>query len=173
MATETLIPAHEVPRNEDFGVCAGCTHVCCDNMPCETWPYDVSKTVEGLTQAIVDRLKTGRWAVDWWEGDVMGNPHEGYTRSLYLRPACQGKEGKLEDASWGGACTFYTPGKGCSLSWEERPTGGKSLIPNAAQPGCCGDGDSGFGGKDSAAKAWYSYQSHIIDALRITRRLVA
>lgn len=160
MPTATVIARNTFKDNQRPDVCARCTNVCCDGMPGETHPGDLADDRSKLTAALVERLKTGQWAIDWWEGDVL--PKGRMRRVMYLRPAIVGEEGRIEHPAWHGRCTFLGPA-GCSLSWQERPSGCKALIPNPVEPGNC-DGDE-LAGKDAAARAWRPYQAQIRAAI--------
>lgn len=123
-------------------ICAGCG-ACCRRMPGAAFPEDFP-TMESVKEAI----DSGRWAVDWWEGD----PREGHReldKGLFIRPATKGSEGLRRDPSWGGECTFLTE-QGCELTVNRRPRECRMLAPNPTGP-CRGDTESD---KQAAAVAW-------------------
>jgi len=92
-------------------LCNNCG-ACCKRQPGCNFPSDFESEDE-----IVEALKSGRYAIDYWEGD----PGDGDERTAYfVRPAVKGKEGILVDPAWGGKCTFLT-NKGCELAPEQRP----------------------------------------------------
>ena len=131
--------------------CAQCGCECCKRLPGSVHPDDVSQ------EQVAEMLASGRWAIDWWEGD----PREDFDKNKelecaeYLRPAIKGMEGKRRDASWGGECTFLTP-SGCSLHETKRPRECIDLEPGE------GFGDSECHthdwSKQKIAIAWISYQ---------------
>jgi Fe-S-cluster containining protein len=133
-----------IEGNFDAARCAACGGACCKSLPGAAFPEDFP-TAESVQEA----LATGRWALDWWEGD----PREGHdelTEAYFLRPATKGKEGVVRDPSWGGECTFLTP-KGCELPAERRPRECRMLTPRPKGVDCMGDGTAG---KRAAAVAW-------------------
>lgn len=153
----------EIPDNRNPSICMRCTSVCCKNAPGIVWPMDLATDSAGLIAAVTEKLGTGRYALDWWEGDI--KPGGRMSRVMYLRPAVVGKEGRIEDPSWGGTCTFLTPG-GCALSWNERPTGCKALVPSLADD--CGDtviDGVNYTSKEDAVLAWRPYQRELRAAL--------
>ena len=100
-------------------VCSECKGCCCRRMGCHYSPHDFKDlSYEGLKAEI----EKGRISIDWWEG----MRH----REYYLRARHVGEP--IVYGSWGGRCVNLTD-NGCSLSWEERPLGGKALKP-AADP---------------------------------------
>lgn len=160
------IPQVTIPDNRNGGICSRCTMVCCVSMPGIVWPMDLAGDASNLTAAIVEKLRTGSYSIDWWEGDV--KPRGRLSRVMYLRPATVGKEWRIEDPSWGGQCTFLGP-DGCGLAWDERPTGCKALVPVDPSGLNCGDttiDGINYTAKDAAVLAWRPYQSQIHAAIR-------
>lgn len=102
--------------------CAACKGECCRHMACHYAPSDFPDlSFDGLKQEI----EKGRISIDWWEG----NPRAYFLRARHVgEPVVKG--------SWGGRCVNLTD-TGCSLSWEERPTGGKALKPHSDPDGIC------------------------------------
>jgi len=114
--------------NETAAQCVICKGVCCRAMPGVIFPDDVTPG------QVKEMLASGRYAIDWWEGD----PREGMDelpQAEYLRPAIKGMEGWQRDPSWGGECTFLTP-TGCELAYENRPRECRGLIPGVDGPPC-------------------------------------
>lgn len=128
--------------------CAGCGK-CCKGLPGGHLPDDFGvDLLEGVRSA----LASGRYALDWWEGDV-AYPEE-LPRVLYLRPAVKGREGRLFHGAWGGECTFLTDA-GCSLPRDKMPAECKALKPTAVPDGECPSGLI----KEDLCLAWRPYQS--------------
>lgn len=97
--------------------CVECKGACCKRMGCHYSPRDFSDfSFEGLKT----QIEKGNISIDWWEGD--SEPE------FYLRARHVGAP--IVDPSWGGTCINLTA-TGCSLSWDERPLGGKALKPEA------------------------------------------
>jgi Fe-S-cluster containining protein len=103
-------------------LCTPCGGKCCKRLPGSAYPDDFP-TREALAHA----LQSGRWAVDWWEGDAREGKYE-LGRTYYIRPAIKGFEGQKFHPSWGGECTFLTP-DGCALPGEARPRECRDLEP--------------------------------------------
>lgn len=125
--------------------CEECGGRCCKNLPGCAFPDDFP-TKESLQQA----LESGRWAIDWWEGD----PREGQDilrEVKYVRPAIQGHEGQRYHPAWGGPCTFLTD-TGCELAPFDRPKECRYLMPMEVRPCKNYEGLS----KRQAAIAWLS-----------------
>lgn len=104
-------------------ICAPCGGKCCETLPGSAFPENFP-TPEALQAA----LATGRWAIDWWEGDAREG-HSELSRTLYIRPATKGQEGERFDASWGGECTFLGA-NGCELKPSQRPLECLGLEPS-------------------------------------------
>lgn len=101
-------------------ICGPCGGTCCKQHPGFAAPDDFADIDD-----LVACLSSGRWAVDWWEPQSQG---------LYLvRPAVKGHEGQLFHGTWGGECTFLTPG-GCELR-RRRPLQCRTLRPLRGD--CC------------------------------------
>ena len=99
--------------------CSVCKGVCCKRMACHYAPEDFK---EISFDALKAEIEKGKISIDWWEG----NKREYYLRARHIgEPIVYG--------SWGGTCINLTE-TGCSLSWDERPSGGKSLNPPKHYP---------------------------------------
>lgn len=107
----------------DEEICKECGGDCCKAMPGSCLPEDFE---EPIFESIRDALATGKYAVDWWEGDPTDNDE--LDRACYIRPRTKGVE-KIYDPSWGGECIFFTEGKGCELQPDERPANCRLLEP--------------------------------------------
>lgn len=95
-------------------VCKLCKGWCCSFYGCHYSPYDFP---EISFDALKKEIEKGKISIDWWEAE----PREYFLRARHIgEPVVCG--------SWGGICVNLTD-TGCSLSWEERPLGGKALKP--------------------------------------------
>lgn len=104
-----------VPVYRPTKLCEACKGKCCRFMACHYSPSDFADlSYDGLKHEIAK----GRISIDWWEAD----PPE-----YYLRARNVGEP--IVCGSWGGVCVNLTD-TGCSLTWEERPLGGKALKPD-------------------------------------------
>lgn len=113
----------QIEFNEDNTICALCNGACCKSHPCAVFPQDVIP----FTKEHILEMVNNKYTINWWEGDVIpnGNLYQVY----YLMPRTK-SENTSYCGSWGGECIFFKNNKGCELEWNNRPTGGKSLIPN-------------------------------------------
>jgi hypothetical protein len=147
-------------NNENKPICAAC-QMCCKNMGCHLSP---SKDINGdvTVNVIVSLLSSGKFIVDWWEGDIMERER---SESYYIR--CKNKnESGYRNGSWGGECVNFTEGLGCQFTWDERPLGGKALYPKTSLDGTCVTKYS----KSDSAKEWYPYNDIILSALKIVEQ---
>lgn len=153
--------------NENPVACKTCGGRCCNTMGCDIFPQDVKKwfkTDEITEDMILTLLNSGYVQLDWWEGDIRehedfnfpdeffnANPY--YSRSFYLH--MRNEREPAVNPSWGGKCRMFTE-HGCALSWNMRPTGGKSLVPDeSGNPHTCGKYEVG---KAECALAWTAYE---------------
>jgi Fe-S-cluster containining protein len=94
-------------------------------------PEDFGAGTDAFESRIKSALASGRWAIDWWEGDPRSRKQrKGWRRvqqAYYLRPATRSNEGELFDPSRGGRCTFHKD-HGCSI-FPSRPSGCRGLAP--------------------------------------------
>jgi Fe-S-cluster containining protein len=140
---------------ENMGVCAKCGGMCCKEMPGVTSPeqWGIPLDEERVRKA----LRSGKWAVDWWEGDPRGLGYEdsgAVSIGYFIRPAVVGGGRGIFDPTWGGRCVFLRE-NGCELPENDRPLGCKLLEPNASNPGKCKM--HGEFSKKEAAIAWLPY----------------
>lgn len=135
----------------DEDLCRTCGGKCCKSYPCANLPEDFGETEDEVKTAVRAAISTGRWAIDWWEGDPTGGNR---STACYVRPAVKGMEGRTHDPSWGGSCTFLSP-TGCELSYEERPSGGRLLEAQENPQDCIIHGAS----KKEACIAWLPYNN--------------
>ena len=105
-------------------LCKVCGGKCCQTTPGYAWPEDFAEPIE---ESLRIAFSSGYWAIDWWEDDVEEKDDD-RTKSLFVRPAIEGEEGKVFHAGWGGICCLLTP-DGCSLSDEGRPKTCRDLRP--------------------------------------------
>jgi Fe-S-cluster containining protein len=132
-------------------LCGPCGGKCCRNMPGAAMPSDFGTTPDEIRARLIERLRTGRWAIDWWEGDPRPDQDE-VSRGYFVRPATKDSLGELLDPSWGGDCTFRGEG-GCDI-FDERPSGCRGLKPAQDSKGC----EDVHSGKRDCAIAWVPYR---------------
>ena len=121
-------------NNENYELCSKCGGRCCKNFGCYISPDEVIKRKGEISfDIILELLKSGYVAMDWWEGDILEDDEsipncELYCQVFYLRMRHK-SEGAI-CGSWGGECVCLTD-TGCMFTWNNRPLGGRSLIPTA------------------------------------------
>jgi len=135
-------------------LCTECGGKCCKKIPGPAHPSDFGCPKRGWKKNLETALQSGKWAIDWWEGDPRPGGSELY-RVYYVRPATKGNEGIRFDASWGGECTFLGD-TGCTLSSEGRPTVCRLVEPKA-KGNCKYHGKYKHDKRDSAIK-WIPHQ---------------
>ena len=109
--------------------CASCS-ACCENMGCEYSPGDFKIiTFESLRK----HIERGFTSIDWWEGDPRKNKCE-FDRTYFLR--ARNKNADIVDSSWGGICSLLSE-TGCTLSFNDRPKGGRFLKPKKLDNESC------------------------------------
>lgn len=153
-------------------LCGPCGGACCQRMPGICSPEDWgAPDVTTMRERLATALASGRWAVDWWEGDPRGgeyNSHDEdwvYThpervgRAYYVRPAIRENEGRVFHPSWGGPCTFHGT-TGCALAHGEKPEECRALVPRRTSGGSC---RSLRGDKQDYAVRWLPYQQTLRD----------
>lgn len=134
---------------ENPAQCKKCGGECCKTMGCHFAPSDFKEiTVEYLSE----KIDEGHISIDWWEGDPRSETNEWelipedqivhrvpYLRMRNLIPDFMHPNSDftsvplvlapIVDPSLGGICSMLTP-TGCRLKYEERPRGGRMLVPN-------------------------------------------
>jgi len=129
-------------NNENSKLCFECGGKCCKNLGCHFSPKDF----EDIDfETLKDLIEKDYISIDWWDGDIFDKDRD---RTLYLR--IRNKNAPIVDPSWGGVCMLLTE-QGCSLPFNERPMGGRGLIPSIGE---CIVGYS----KEDCCKDWYIYQ---------------
>lgn len=123
----------DIVKNENPDICKQCGGQCCMNMGCHLHPDDIVKRFGAITrETLIQALKCGDYSADFWDGDVREDndievPYEELKSDCwYLRARHIGS--KAIDRSCGGVCANLTK-HGCKFSWDDRPSGGKALIP--------------------------------------------
>lgn len=140
-------------------LCAQCGGRCCRTMPGETTPDDFMHSGD-LCDNVLQALESGKWVIDWWEGDPRGLDYDNpdyISSGYYLRPRAKNDRAGNFCPSWGGECTFLSI-DGCTLDPEDRPTSCRLLEPR--EDNC--KMHSG-GGKRAAALAWLPHHQMLRD----------
>lgn len=146
---------------ENKDICTKCGGKCCKTNPGVAYPedFEMDKGPEKLQAAI----KTGKWAIDWWEGD----PGDGIDATAYfVRPAIKGHEGETYHPGWGGECTMLTK-VGCSLEAKDRPKECRDLEPFDGDEDCIMHNSTG---NKEAALVWRKH-FNVLDSFKELRRV--
>lgn len=134
---------------ENLEICSKCKGFCCKRMGCHFSPDDFKDlTFESLKKEI----DKGYISIDWWEGNPFKDDRY-IDKAYYLR--IRNENADVVDPSWGGRCSLLTD-EGCMLSYNERPKGGRLLIPNETDR--C---EIRYSKLDSA-KDWYKYNDVLL-----------
>jgi len=108
-------------------ICSECGGKCCKEYPGIAFPSDFDMP---NTEKLKAALESGKWAIDWWDGDPRGDGCDSLDRAYFIRPATIDRVGKLLDASWGGQCVFLSD-SGCVIKSDERPLNCRMVEPRA------------------------------------------
>lgn len=150
----------EIKMNENLGICRRCGGRCCFQMGCHTHPDDIIKRFGPITkEVLITALKCGDYSADSWDGDIRYDkdlpiPEGDYKMECWFIRSRHIFE-KAIARSYGGICANLTK-HGCKFSWDDRPTGGRALVPN--EGGECEDTEFG---KADAVLAWLPYSDLI------------
>jgi len=146
----------EVPMFQPTERCRECQGKCCKALPGSWYPEDIpgGPSLENIVAFVASR----KACFDWWEGDPRPGRDE-LSRGLFLRPRVVAREDAVQDPSWGGKCAYLTV-TGCSLSWDERPSGCRAVEPGDK---CVNHG----GNKGADACRWLECGAMLEDALEV------
>lgn len=130
-------------KYEDQSRCSACGGYCCKQSPCFFMPEDFPDlSLEALLKEFREKDYLALMADD----------------IPYISMRSERWKGRVQYSTLAlGSCVFLTP-TGCKFSYDERPTGGKLLIPSAH--GCYLKLDA-----ESFSKAWSPY-SKVLHQLR-------
>lgn len=128
----------EIKMNENHEICARCGGKCCMSYGCHLHPDDFIKRFGPITrESIIAALECGDYSVDAWNGDVREDEFPEIAKDIpetelkfeswFFRTRHIGYE-VIDNYSSGGVCVNFTK-HGCKFSWEDRPSGGRALIP--------------------------------------------
>ena len=137
-------------------LCGPCGGQCCKTAPGAALPEDFGVGTDEFESRIRSALATGRWAIDWWEGDPRDDGDGELDEAYYLRPATVGDEGRKFHGGWGGRCTFLGA-SGCEI-FDNRPSGCRGLEPVSTDK-CVVRRAS----KQDAAIAWIPFSSKLVE----------
>lgn len=136
-----------------WSTCKKCQGRCCKRMPGVAFPQDLGRSRGRVLRVLRERLLSGMWALDYWEGNPINSSQYYKGIFYYLRPATTEDNRRLVfDPSWHGSCCLLTP-TGCSLPWRRRPTECRTLKPG--KDSCYAPEGTD---KRSAAIAWAPYR---------------
>lgn len=143
-----------IANNESADICSKCNGNCCKGMPGSMLPQEFGDSEKEIEDNLFEALKTN-YAIDWWEGDPTGKDEFSDLQAFFIRPRTKKAKHRIVDSSWGGECVFFESGKGCSLTFDKRPSECKALIPvKTDKPGIkCYSSDKKLS-KQGSAIAW-------------------
>jgi len=146
--------------NLNTSMCAKCGGECCKEQPGITLPQQWGATAEEMLDNLAAAFTAGRWAIDWWEGDV--DPDGDLDDVYFVRPHAVGFDADtlFHGAGHNRRCTFLS-NTGCTLTAETRPDGCLALIPN--KPHTC-ELKNDDHAKKKYAWAWHPYQDVVLAA---------
>lgn len=140
-------------NNENSTMCKSCGGRCCKFMGCHLSPKDIFGDKKPSIEILYKFLEKGIYAIDYWEGDPRKEFYE-LNIACYVRMKNKNSE-SLIDPSFGGECQVLTS-SGCPFSFEERPLGGKALVPNESE--CISTYT-----KQECAIEWIPYHKWLLD----------
>ncbi len=119
-------------KNEDLEICRECGGICCKKSGCDYWPQDFEDlSYKGILKALSGGRISIVCAMEFRKihGRLLGEPR------LYLRARNTDRD-VVDLISAKTRCSLLTE-TGCTLSYEERPSGGKNLFPFREEDGPC------------------------------------
>lgn len=134
---------NKIPEFQPTGACKKCRGKCCKHMGCHFSPTDFE---ELSFEYLKSRIEEGYISIDWWESD---NGPEYYLRMRHVKAP-------IVDPSWGGRCVLLT-NEGCSLPFEKRPLGARSLEPHWNDIGC-----TIHYSKEQCKNDWLAYEDILV-----------
>lgn len=145
---------------ENLIVCTNCGGECCKFMGCHYSPDDFENISFDSLKKQIDK---GHISIDWWEGNPFDEEDDfSIQRAFFLRIRNINKYDKdlspIVDPSFGGICSLLTE-TGCSISYDNRPKGGRELIPRKRDKDIC---ISNYDKKQCAIE-WYKYNEILYD----------
>ena len=146
-------------------ICIPCGGACCKMNPGITTPEQWGVSTEIRVDNLRSALASGRYAVDWWEGDT--EPGGSLDEVYFVRPAVKGETNVFHGAGRNRVCTFFEQANGCTLPAAQRPDMCLAVVPAAI--GKC-DVTGPFtheNAKGDYAHHWRPYQAEILEATRL------
>lgn len=125
---------------KNYEMCKFCGGSCCKRCACDCSPKDFDNDVNKMREALL----TGNYSIDYSRQDanafIIANNQISLdtdkvktiqNQFFFVRPKNLGRPivdfiHKKDDE---GPCIFWSHEKGCALSYEKRPKGGRTLIP--------------------------------------------
>ena len=149
--------------NLNPAICSPCGGACCKMQPGITAPAQWGTNAEEIEANLTTAFATGKWAVDWWEGDT--EPDGNLDDVYFVRPAAKNVKNLFHGAARNAVCTFFQE-FGCLLLPEARPDMCLSLIPSTSG-GCWPPGPYKHENlKGDYAQLWRPYQAQILGAAK-------
>lgn len=112
---------YDNPENIDSKLCKECGGKCCIKCGCHFSPRDFK---EVTFKDLQNEIKKGYISIEWVDGEIILRPGGCYI----LRVRNEGKP--IVDNDYQRThCILWTEDKGCKLDYENRPAGGRLLVP--------------------------------------------
>lgn len=146
-------------NNENLNMCKSCGK-CCNHMAGTLFPEDIKETI---TKEVLLKYLEKDYCLDSWVGNASEDPKYDDITFYFIRPRHTNAKEYLLDESYGGICVLLTE-TGCSLTFENRPSQCKALIPKDSIEKHCITKDETYSKKNGAI-AWLPYNSIFLEIL--------
>ena len=125
---------------KNYEMCKFCGGSCCKRNACDCSPKDFDNDINKMREALL----TGNYTIDFSRQDAdafiiefnqiyldVNMVKRIPSQFFYLRPRNVGRPivDIIHKEEVEGPCIFWSQEKGCALTYEERPKGGRTLIP--------------------------------------------
>ena len=148
----------------NYEICALCKGACCTRYAGIYSPDDFMEDI--TVKFIVEKLLTGRFAIDWMEKclTVFDTPNEENGNYYYLRPR-HIEEPAISGSFMGGICVNWSYDKGCSLPEQNRPYMCRTLVP-LLDGETCSHKKEDKADKNQMIIRWIPFQDVLIEAIK-------
>ncbi len=164
---------HSLPVYTDAAMCRRCGGLCCMRAPGISFPEDWSDGAGGVDwRALEVAIASGRWVIDWWEGDPRPDGDGTIAEAYFVRPSiAHAYFLPYGPPPIAGVCIFHDEERGCTT--PRRPLECRSLEPNLPHS-CETPAPPGFKNvKQMAAVYWLPHHAQLRELERQGSRLAA
>lgn len=141
----------QIENNENREICARCKERCCESMGCEIFPDDVINRFGKITVPVIKRIIRSKVVMI----DVYFRDDDDDIYLLRMRTV---RDHFVVGQGYYDRCICLGE-NGCMLSWDDRPTGAKIVVPNPDDPGHGCTLLMDVDGKKTFADMWRPYQN--------------